>query len=734
LERIARFTFRRFRLIIVFVVILNLVSLASFFRFELDTDFLSLFTSGNPKAEEYDRLNEKYEVGEAISILIEQEASLLEEGNLRAVYRLQERIEELDGVLKAQSFIPTEFSIGGHAVADVADFIAKHPDLMEDFIEDEYFLADQFLSDDRSKGSIVATLESDAVAGDVLASLQELVQSEEHLSLSLAGNEVIKDTLWHYLLRIIFILPPCAIVLVLLIFFLMLRSLRFTILSVIPAGIAVLWIFGTIFWSGLQLNLVTVISPIFVLVVGSAYGLHYVCHFIDNIPRYSDRQQLTVETMRMVGMPIFLAAITTMAGFASLTWTQVLPMRQMGIFVSLGVGYAGFLALFFLPAVMSRINLPPDLPQASESRLTGLVLAASRHKILIVASFVAVFAVSAFYIPRLDVVSNQLMFFRESSSISQTFDKVERYFGGALYLTGEVVADGGVSTLRDYNFAQDILDTEREMERLPGVKSAMSIFDIISGINKMATGKDEYPENPRIIHRFLTQIDDEDLDTWVSEDGLRMMLRTEDLESLDMDRLESYVAAHPDIRMISGMPVLFEEMNRLVVRSQIQSLGLALILVFIMLLLTIRRFRAAVIALIPIVITIAAIMGMLVMSGFYLNVLTANLSAISVGVGVDYSIHLISGIYYFRKQGLGREESVDAALASVSRPVLTNAFGLAIGLSILFFSPLRIHMQVASVMWVAMVVSSLAALLLIPILYTGMRSGKRKAKSPEQAV
>ena len=83
---------------------------------------------------------------------------------------------------------------------------------------------------------------------------------------------------------------------------------------------------------------------------------------------------------------------------------------------------------------------------------------------------------------------------------------------------------------------------------------------------------------------------------------------------------------------------------------------------------------------------------------------------------------------------LGREESVEAALASVSRPVLTNAFGLAIGLSILFFSPLRIHMQVASVMWVAMMVSSLAALLLIPILYTGMRSGKRKAKSTEQAV
>ena len=62
-----------------------------------------------------------------------------------------------------------------------------------------------------------------------------------------------------------------------------------------------------------------------------------------------------------------------------------------------------------------------------------------------------------------------------------------------------------------------------------------------------------------------------------------------------------------------------------------------------------------------------------------------------------------------------------AALTTVSRPVLANAFGLAIGLSALFFSPLRIHTQAASVMWVAMVVSSLAALLLEPIFYSGRK-------------
>ncbi|MEE9192525.1 MAG: MMPL family transporter [Candidatus Aerophobetes bacterium] len=728
MERIANFVYSRARLIIAVVVVLNIVALASFFRFELDTDFLSLFTAGNPKAEEFDQLNEKYQIGEAISVLIEQDNSLLNKENFQNVFRLQEDIEEIEGISQVRSFIPSEISVRGHIFQVDEKFIDRHSDLLEDFIEDQYFFTEQFLSSDDSKGILIINLELDATAEDVVESLKEIVQNEEGLTLSLAGDEIIKDTLWNYLIRIIFILPPCAIILVLLVFFLVIRNRKFTILAMIPAGFGALWTLGTIFWSGLELNPVTAISPIFVVVMGAADGLHYTCHFMDNMSRYSDRRQLTVETLRMVGMPIFLTTITTMAGFASLTWSEVLPMRQMGIFVSLGIGYAGVLSLFFLPAVLSRIKLPPEPPQAQESRLARLVLEGSKHRALIVVAFLAIVVVSTFNIPRLEVVSNQLMFFKEGSEIRQTFDKVEKYFGGALPLTAEIVADRGIDTLRDYNFAEDILDTERELERLPGVQSAVSLFDMIVNINEMITGQDDYPQNPLVVQRLLMQIDDEDLETWVSDDGLKMMIRTEDLDSVDMGRLEDFVAEHPDIRVITGMPVLFDEMNKLVVQSQIRSLGLALVLIFIMLLVTMRKLRAALVALVPIVITIGAILGMLAMSKFHLNILTANLSAISIGVGVDYSIHLIHGIYFFRKRGLGSIDSVNSALSSVSRPVLANAFGLAIGFSILFFSPLQIHFQVASVMWVAMVVSSMAALLLIPIFYSrGNEQPEKKA-------
>jgi len=722
LQKLAGFIYDHARLVIAFVIIVNLVSLASFFRFNLDADFLSFFSQGNPKADEYHALNEKYASGETISVLIESDGSLLDEASLRDVFNLQNEIAAIPGVAVVQGFIPAEVISPSGTMAPVdAALIAAHPGELRDYIADTYFMTGQFLTADERNGILTVSLEMDADASEVIKALETLAETGP-VSFALAGNEVIKDTIWGYLVVILCILPPCAIILVLLVFRYILKSFRFTILAMIPAWFAALWTFGTVFWSGQDLNLLTVLSPLFILVMGSAYGLHYASHFLDNMRQYQDRRELTVATLGMVGTPILLATLTTMAGFASLAWTEVVPMRHMGIFVTLGIGYAGFVAIFFLPAVLSRIKLPAQTPAGQDAWLTNFVLGASRRRLLVPAVFAAIFVVSAVFIPRLEVESNQLTYFKESSEIRQTFDRVEQGFGSAIPLTGEIVSPRGKLSLLDSAFADRVLATERELEQLPGVRSAFSAFDLIAGVNHMLTGQAGYPDDPARLQAMLTQFGSGQLDSFVSSDGFKMVVRTEDLSSEDIQVIQDFVATHDDtLRIITGMPVLFNEMNRLVVRSQVQSLGLALALIFLMLWITLRRVTAALAGLLPIALTIAAILGMLAMTGFNLNLMTANLSAIAIGVGVDYSIHLLSGIYYYRSRGLSKEASVDEALTTVSRPVLANAFGLGIGLSAMFFSPLRIHTQAAAVMWVAMVVSSLAALLLVPQFYRGRR-------------
>lgn len=719
MKKLADFIYRRSKLIILFVIVLNILSLVSFIRFSLDTDFLSFFSAGNPEAQEYDRLNEKYNTSEAITVLIETQGSLLEKDSLLSVYHLQEQLTKIDGVERVQSYIPPEIQFQGTIIPVDEALISANYTQLAVFIENSYFMTDQLLSPDNDSSIMVVTLQKDANPADIITAIKTAGENAGNLSISPVGDAVIQDTLQRYLLRVLIILPPCAIILVLLVFYIVLRNRRFTVFAIIPAGLAALWTFGTIFWSGQQLNLVTVLCPIFIIVMGSAYGLHFISHFQDSLTHSGDRRELLKETYDRVGMPILLAVITTMAGFVSLTLADVLPMRHMGIFVTLGIAYAGFLALFFLPALLSRVKLPQHAERGGGSRLVHLVTAIYQKKIAVILVFLVIIAISGFYITRIQVVSDTLMFFKQSSEIRQTFDKVEQEFGGALPLIGEIAIEGGKESLYDYEHAQKVLNTERELEQLSGIKSVFSIYDLIAGINKMMTGQPGYPQNPVIAQTIVAQLDSESLSTWISEDGIRLTIKTLDLSAQDIEALEAYVSAHNgNIQTITGMPLLFDEMNRMVVRSQVRSLGLALVLVFLMLLIMLKNVKAALAGLIPIIITITAIMGMISLTGFNLNILTANLAAIAVGVGVDYSVHIISGIHYYRRQEHDNRVAIKSALTTVTRPVLANAFGLSIGMSVLFFSPLYLHLQAASVMWVAMVVSSLAALLLIPIIYS----------------
>jgi predicted RND superfamily exporter protein len=393
----------------------------------------------------------------------------------------------------------------------------------------------------------------------------------------------------------------------------------------------------------------------------------------------------------------------------------------MGLFVTLGIAYAGLLAIIFLPALLSHLKLSVSPPPEESRRIGRLMIRASTYRLPIIVVFTAAVISSVVYIPQLEVVSDQLMFFKESSDIRRASAQIEAHFGSAQPLIGQMVSAEGTAAVFDPGEATRLLAVERELETQPGIKSVTSIFDLISGFSRMTTGLEGYPGNPAVVQALLGQLGEDGVKSWMTGSGFRLLVRPAGLEAADIDALKKWEAAEPSVRVITGMPILFDEFNQIVVDSQVRSLGLALALVFLMLLLSLRSLKAALVGLLPIVLTIGVVLTFLVISDFNLNILTANLSAIVIGVGVDYSIHLISGIYYFRREGLAGNEAVEAAMGSVSRPVLANAFGLSLGLSVLFFSPLLIHIQAAAVMWVAMVVSSMAALLIIPQFYRSKR-------------
>ena len=170
---------------------------------------------------------------------------------------------------------------------------------------------------------------------------------------------------------------------------------------------------------------------------------------------------------------------------------------------------------------------------------------------------------------------------------------------------------------------------------------------------------------------------------------------------------------------LTGMGYMLRDLNRDMLRNEAESLLIAFGLIIFLLLISLRKIVPALIAAVPIGITIVVLFGFLGISGISLNFYTATIFCITIGVGIDYAVHYTSVFMEFRRQGYSKADSVIKSYKYTSNPILANALGVAIGLSALFLSPLKMHTYVAILMWVSMISGVLLSLSFLPTLLIG---------------
>jgi hypothetical protein len=375
----------------------------------------------------------------------------------------------------------------------------------------------------------------------------------------------------------------------------------------------------------------------------------------------------------------------------------VSPIRQLGLFAAIGIGFAGVISFFSLPALMSRITVRDRGGKAILGpRVTSGIktLVRSRTPALVICGAIVVYA--AVLIPQLTVDSDQLFFFKEDDPVREAFAKTEEVFGGATPLAGEFA----FSPSRGPEGLTEITAISRELEALPGIRRVFSIADVATQLT------------PEEIQSVVAEGISFPLGDMVSSDGLRFMVFPAGFTTEDLEAWVAFAEATPEIVSLTGMPIVWDEIARLVLNAQMTSIAVAFILVALMLGIAYRNFKETIVALVPITLTIATVLGFLAMSGINLNLVTAILSSIVIGVGIDYSIHYIAAINNARPRGDGY---VFRAIDRAGRPIVANALGIAVALTALWVSPLKVHSQVSMIMWIAMITSALTALVVIPM-------------------
>ncbi|WP_250880072.1 efflux RND transporter permease subunit [Thermosipho sp. 1244] len=673
--------------IMVFLMIINVTFFIGLFRIKLKADF-SLFKLENSKYEKIlNEMERDFSSENQLNLLVEFDFNPLSLEGLKEIRELNEKLEGIDGIGKVVSPLPKEIPVGFRKV-NISNITEENFKLARSFLEK----LNTVLKED-GKYYVMFYIFPEK---KVVSKIDKVINIPHYF----AGSAYLQEKIYDYLLLIIFTIPPIAILTIFIVFKWRLGGIKPTLFSVFPAGMGALWTLGFIGWTVREISILTILAPIFTIIMGSADGLHFVSHFMDNKEK-SDKFGALRETFRSTGVAMVLTTITTVAGFLSLAIIDSRSLAQMGKFSALGVTFAGIATWFFLPVVLLKSDITP---KKEESRISVMFKNFIGKKSVIFTIFILLV-----FLPGMYFVDNNfymLDLYKEYTSVKKNVDVVSKVAGVSVPVYGYFKTND----LLLPDFANKILNFEKSLSNV----KAVSFYDIMKNINEKILGQRGYPKNifrVKVLLNLIPSI----YDNFINLKSLsgRILIFPKEINNEILTDIEKKA---PSGVKITGTPYIMKEMNEVLVPQQIKSLLLAVLLVFLIVLIRLKNLKESFISILPISLSLLVMFGFMGYFNIKLSIITATMGSIVVGVGIDYAIHFIESYNYYLKILKNKKLAIEKSFDVTSKPILANALGLAIGLSVLLLSPLKIHEYLVGIMWVSMITSSIFSLTLLPTL------------------
>jgi predicted RND superfamily exporter protein len=171
------------------------------------------------------------------------------------------------------------------------------------------------------------------------------------------------------------------------------------------------------------------------------------------------------------------------------------------------------------------------------------------------------------------------------------------------------------------------------------------------------------------------------------------------------------------------MPYVNAQLDKSLVKSQLTSLIIAVILVIALVSLIFKSLLEGLYASVPIIATIAVLYGVMGLTGIPLNVVTVLVASVAMGIGIDYSIHYITHFNSALHREFELNNAVEEAIMISGKAILINFISVSAGFLILIFSDLMPMVYFGVLIALSMLGSSMGALTLLPAI---LLLGKRK--------
>jgi len=465
--------------------------------------------------------------------------------------------------------------------------------------------------------------------------------------------------------------------------------------------------------------------PIVLLTIANSDGVHVVTHYFKELRILSDNKKAIEKTMNSLGLPIFLTSLTTIIAFLAMIYSPIPQMMGYGLVISFGIFWAWFLSNSLLPSLLLLSKWKPNSKGiSSESYLErlsnkiGQKIFKYPRSVLSIGMLLVLCGLIG--ISQLKVEVNIIKFFKEGNSIRESTEFVDENFGGTMSLLMRVNANmNSPKTLNRISEIQDYIETH------PEVKMSVSLSDMIKEAHKSLYNDDDYyriPDSLNQVRNLLFMLPSEQKETVVNTTSYStgmihtylVSLSTEEIVEIS-DDIENFIltTSNDEIKIeSSGLMIMLKEFISMIIRSSIISIVVSIIAIFIISFIFFRRLAWALLSVLPLTSAVILNFGLMGIFGVRLSHLTALLTSIIIGVGVDFAVHYISSYRRHLREGKDASKLSYLTMSDVGYPILLDVVS-NMGFAALLFSDLVPLNYMGGLMIFAMLSTSFGTFLLM---------------------
>lgn len=556
------------------------------------------------------------------------------------------------------------------------------------------------------------------------------------------------------------IIIPMMFIVIIIILFVSFRRASYVFIPLFGLIISTIWLFGTMVLLDIPFTTIAVALVPLIMGLGVDYSVHLSHSYRLELSKGKKPADAIKISVFEIGNAMFLAMLTTVIAFLSFLSASLPPIRDFGLLLALGIFYTFITAITLQAAiryVLDRKRKDFEKIKKHSFKLNILMGKLSRrilcHQKIIIVSIILITLLTGFGASQIKTGFDFDSFIPESNPAREILKQIEKEYPFASQDQEYILIEGRVSSIATL---KGILHTHERTEddkfaakNSDGSLKITSIYSIIDqAVNNNVSLIDKFnldeetkiPSTSDDVKRFFDYLYDNleygaltktvihkktngDYDAALIRIYVNIITEGRDAQEVEKDLVSLYEDLEEDIvdydtadATVTGTLIVVYSMIQSLTKSQFISTGLSIVLAIIVLIIAYRKPILGLITIIPVLISVIWILGTMYFIGYDLNILTITVTSLTIGIGIDYSIHATERFKLVADKTGDITAAVCETVSKTGGALLIAALTTALGFIVLIFAPIPPQVQFGVITAITITYSFITSVLLLPLI------------------